>query len=468
MRVASFTNRVNKEIVAIFMVIGAMLIAFWLQPRIGMTYNMILFYIMALGLAFVHPKLALFLYVIILPFTIERVDRPLAFLRFDEIYLGAIILATLPRIAVGHASIPLSKTLIILIVSYLFYVLFSFLSLLQVNIGFKDFFSIGKDTTKLLLFLLALYYVVNIRDVTIFMVLTLVIGVIIAMIGILQYLNFWNVIELINQYYSKISSGAPVFYLSSPRVASILGNPNICATFLSLHACILFSMLLSRERLGGKDAFIIVAFILDIIIIFLTGSRTGMIAFGIGLAILAAYKRNFKLTVPILLVGAVIYFALPQRTFTRWQDFNIDLQGRIEVETKAWEYSVTAFSLGGGTTYRGPVWVESTYGWILSQRGVMGLLFFFLIVGSIIALLWKSQKYRIGIVHPLSLGMLAWFLTLFAAAFTGEYFFTRKVAEIFWLLLGVVAATNKPEFDWMQEFIPVDTEWNIEDEPGQA
>ena len=451
MRVASLTNRVNREIVVIFMVPGAVVAAFWLQPRIGMTYNMILFYMTALGFAFVHPKLALFLYVIILPFTIERPDRHFAFLRFDEIYLGTIILATLPRIATKDVSIPLSKTLIILIVSYLFYLLFSSLSLLGGSVGFKDFFSIGKDTIKLFLFLLALYYVANIRDVTSFMVAMFIVGVIIAIIGILQYLNFWKVVELINQYYPKISSGKPVFYLSNPRIASILGNPNICATFLSLHACILFSMLLSRKRLGGKDAFIIAAFILDIIVIFLTGSRTGMIAFGIGLAILAAYKRNFKLTVPILLVGTVIYFALPQRAFTRWQDFNIDLQGRIEVETKAWAYSATKLPMGGGPTSRGPVWVESTYGWILSQRGVLGLLFFFLMVGSVIALLWKSHKYRIGIVHPLSLGMLAWFLSLFPAAFTGEYFFTRKTAEIFWLLLGVVAAISKPQFDWMQK-----------------
>ena len=451
MRTASLTNVANREIVAIFMMLGAGFVAFWLHPRIGMTPNMVLFYIMSLGLAFVHPKLALILYVIILPFTLERPDRPFDFLRFDEIFLGAIILATLPRITVRRFGIPQSKTLLILIVSYFFYLLFSFISLLQGSVGFKDLFSLGKDSIKLLLFFLGLYYVVNRRDVTIFVVATFIIGLIVAIIGALQYLNFWKTVELINQHYPKITSGAPVFSLSNPRASSVLGNPNICAIFLSLHACILFSILLSRKRLGGKDAFIIAALTLDIVIIFLTRSRTGVLVIGIGLGILTIYKQHFKMTALIMLIGTVIYFALPQRTFARWQNLHLDLQDRIQVETRAWGYSATNLPLGGGPTYRGPVWVESTYGWILSQRGVIGLFFFFLIVGSVIILLWKSHKYRIGIVHPLSLGMLAWFLSLFPAAFTGDYFFANKMAEIFWLLLGVVVATSKPQFNWMQK-----------------
>lgn len=438
------TDKIDKDVIVYFVIVGiVLLIAIQLASIVRITPHTALFWIIILSVPLIDIKYAILIYIIITPFALENTSRLLSFVRFDEIYLIVIILFALMRIAIANKQLFKVRKPLIITVLYAYFVLLSFTSLFAVgNITFRDLFPIVKLVLNFALFLLGFYCVASFRDVKLFIIVVLSISGVVALIGVLQYFDVGNIVNLTAKYYPS-PTGKIKFEFREQGVTSILGNPNSCACFLSLSGCILFSAILAAQRIN-RNIPIILVLLLDIMVILLTKSRSIAISFGIALGLLSIFHRKkLRAFILIPLICIVIYFLqLHYGVFARMSLFYESADDRIQVETRAWNFSKNQLFLGTGPRYdwRKSVWTESTYTKLLSQHGLIGLINFLLISYVAIRIMWTTRKFS-NTTNYLSLGLIAWYISMGVAALSGPYLLPGLATNFFWLLLGVLSKT---------------------------
>ena len=215
-----------------------------------------------------------------------------------------------------------------------------------------------------------------------------------------KYLKYLLIAELI--------LGFMIGFTVDGRIVGTIGEPNALASFA------VFLLPFSGN------------FILSIIVIFLTGSRAGLIAFVIGIIALFLVKRKFKLNKIVLICVTLILFSLLVPFVTNPESI---YENRSEIWKTAIQTGLKSPILGNGfgNIELGPR-IDSSHNIILDwwvQGGTVGLTAFL----SLVYFTIKNFLYKNKTLYLIS----------FLGLFTTMLFNPASVVNLiaFWWLIGV-------------------------------
>lgn len=233
------------------------------------------------------------------------------------------------------------------------------------------------------------------------------------------------------------------------RIKGTLGNPSFLALYILLQIGITVLLLFHLYRARRKypvTGLVALALPLHLSALLMTGSRSAVLALGIGataaLAILAARSRNriYWFGGGIALMAGLVFAAtnpdhlphlVPHRlgylkrlfevsflsdTFlVRRKLWGIAVEGFFERPFFGWGYegfSVVFLKYYDPSLYRDGLWYDNSHSIVfelLVNTGLAGLLTFFICLGYSLVLLWKSDKIHFSSKAVLSATVLTWF-----------------------------------------------------------
>ena len=310
----------------------------------------------------------------------------------------------------------------------LFISLSCFLSLIIAIAGGSEFqFTDVNDVLVLLrLFIITVavrsyvHSVIDIQKILLFFYTSIFISVVIAA---LQYFNAGPLAESLTSLYSEGDSYLKSYSLpiNLLRVVSTFGNPNETALFFTLGS--LCSIYAITNRIGHISCNIAILFTFIIILVFATGSRSGVIIFIISIisylfSNTLLSNKNYRLYYPFILIILIISLSIifnlsfieniqvPSRLMDLFSDghFGTNIyEAMIKSRIYVWTYSITQiqyygqYLVGNGP---GPGFViDSEYLYVLFTQGMVGLILyimflFYPILSSI--KIWSNEFIHIA------------------------------------------------------------------------
>ncbi|MBN1449857.1 MAG: O-antigen ligase family protein [Anaerolineales bacterium] len=250
-----------------------------------------------------------------------------------------------------------------------------------------------------------------------------------------------------------------------PRVGGTIGAPNSAATYLASMLIITFSTYLTNKLVNRKLA--LLAFILGIVALIATFSRSGWGSFSIGMTLLILLSFSRIIRIPngsrdllILAISGILFLAIfGQQVFNRLEAAITD-RTRPELAYMAYKI-IDDFPLGVGVNnydqvmsdkYAHPKWVGHTlypvhnkYLLIWSETGLHGLIAFLLLLFSAT---WKALRYlqRPGIADRFYIpgASLLGALAGYSFHLSTEGFGSRSNLQVFWFIIALIVAV-----DWL-------------------
>lgn len=238
------------------------------------------------------------------------------------------------------------------------------------------------------------------------------------------------------------------------RFIGFLVNPNAYGLFSTFVVILQIPFLAQKKLLSDLMHWCIL--LPNIAVILLSGSRTAMIAFGVGIISFILHKAlpRKKIFIAILMGLTLLSLIDLQKVnnylYTRVTEFYIldhAAEERLDSTTQAmnwWiEKPLTGIGLGSFLVKQEQqnitpkITIHNTPIWLLTETGLIGLLLYgwFLFNGRNEV----ARKVKEGAGNLLAQGMLAIFPAFIVASVTTEIFYQRYV----WFFLGLVLAKQK-------------------------
>ncbi len=274
-------------------------------------------------------------------------------------------------------------------------------------------------------------------DKIIFMLLCL--GVVVSIIGILQYFYF-------NGDMPKSWIDSNVYNINF-RAYSTFFNPNILAVFLNL--TILSSLVQFETNKARKyDIMGVLCSALSTICLLLTYSRNGWLSLCVALAAISLTNRRYIKYVILFPIIFLMFDLLGDAGRLLPQNMIVDssIEYRIKIWTSAIKIVKDNLLLGIGT---GTVWeqiplysselkayishVHNIYLQKLVDNGIVGLFFFILFIKY----LWNIIKEDILNNKEISLIAFGFYISLLVSGFFDAICFQAQISVFVWLFIGM-------------------------------
>lgn len=280
---------------------------------------------------------------------------------------------------------------------------------------------------------------------------------VVAIVGILQYFRIPFIDTILKTYNTQ---GLSFIFTSDGlrRITSFFPNPNNLTVYLAFISVIIFS-LLSHNSMNKYTVVLYIIFTLDVVALFLTGSRTGLFIFLLAILIVLLFKRDWKLIFVLCIMMAAGASMMPE-AFTQRIYNAVDISNGVLIWDKSFMGRLDGVSrvlpiiqnnllFGIGNVLKNSfpisadqsylVNLDSEYIRILLANGLLGLLMYLVFIGLIIKTLVKDISDKNSpFIKALSLGILAGFIGLLVGDTVGTAFRTERLIEIFWILMAVV------------------------------
>ncbi len=278
---------------------------------------------------------------------------------------------------------------------------------------------------------------------------------IVSAVGVLQALQVPGINAFLETWYP--SDKKMFTFLFARRVTSLwAGDWNGAGVYLAMCTVLgLGTFHLFRRR--WRKFTVVAISVLDLVVVFLTASFTGIICVFLGLSVLLARSPQAKrLVKPLLaaspLVGAVLAGAFWKiiadrfqvqfgEVATTWVPLTFRVRVRMWREIM-WPW-VQRFWVWGLGPYRWgwPV-EESYYMFLILKGGILAVGSFFLFIGYTLVRLARYFRFTHRWQGAVALVLWIQLVQVSIACITGSHFEANGVSEILWLLLGMLMAAE--------------------------
>ncbi len=274
-------------------------------------------------------------------------------------------------------------------------------------------------------------------------------GVVVSIIGILQFFNLFNIDLLISRFFTVHWRDVADIEVSRfgkyNRVTSTLNNWNGCGAYLVCTISVAILLFRFGKSIFYK-LFIIGAGILCGISLLLTFSLTSYLMLVLLLFFLCIFLRRYRLILYFLFISIVLIvvfasFFEPQLErqfgYGGWIPHSLIVRFRIWKEYMIPEILENLFFGIGAQYYNMPHTAESFYFLLLLRGGLLFLgaflFLFFKMVYEVIKSIKITDDYFNKYLQKLVLALL---FAVFIGNFTEPYFRFAGVAELIWILLA--------------------------------
>jgi O-antigen ligase len=322
----------------------------------------------------------------------------------------------------------------------------------------RDFWELVKVILYFLIFALVVNQKLTPTSLERYYKLVLLVFIISAFFGFLQYFDFANINELVSPYYAPTQMKS----LLSGRITGTTGNPNefgalmVLATSLALSG-LLFLKEKRKLRLLCLDSFPVFALALV-----LTLSRSSLISLLIAVATILflflqqkglrpRVKRLLNFVLLSCIIGACILQILPEKAFYRYGQIATFTQaeswrGRVEnwkTHFAIWLESPW-FGWGPGKATMGTI-VDNEWLLLLRRYGIVGLVVFLCFFGSLFFGLSRIRKaHSDPLVVALTVALQGTFVGYAFYMFLAAVYHSMQLMSIFILLLGLAYSQYEP------------------------
>jgi len=284
-------------------------------------------------------------------------------------------------------------------------------------------------------------------------------------LALLQFFEVRPALNFLQDFYQYASHGRYEIAVSAVedygRVTSIFHWANSLGIFVAAGLLLLIPQALTRETgvigLGAT--------LLGIMTLVLSGSRTAMVALGIGLVVILIIQRRFRV-IALLLIGGLFFSAAANLIETRtgassrlfglfdWLFGNGPLPGSLDFRLTNLIWSLQQFVrlpevFWTGTTvtdYRDivPRSFDSEFLKYLVWTGVFGLVAFVLFQLGVIASAWRSLLLapKGDLRRDLAASLLATFIAMAVAASNQDVWGQYKLLQLVFVFLGFLVYGN--------------------------
>lgn len=295
-------------------------------------------------------------------------------------------------------------------------------------------------------------------------------ALIVILFGIVQYFLLPNT-ALQHVGYTRANGVLPAFFIDDKpdleRVMSTLRDPNSLGSYLIIIATVALAILLSTKR-DRTRRLLIVYFLLAVICLWLTFSRSALLGLGASLfAFVALSEHKFKKILVVrkkLIISAVVValitagvglFAMRDSYVVQNMVLHADdstvQEDPNQLRIRFWQESVFAAMLepegsGPGTAglasirnnVQGTVLNENYYLQILTEVGIVGLFLFLIILALVAVRLYDARA------SLFTLALLASFIGLALTNFLVHIWSNEAVAYTWWGLASLAIAPTVP------------------------
>lgn len=251
--------------------------------------------------------------------------------------------------------------------------------------------------------------------------------------------------------YAQISSD--VWRVSAPFEGEKT-EPNTLAGYFVIIFSLIFGLFIHNDSRALKLLLCFMFFLIFPVFLF-TLSRGGYVAFFamyLSLIIFTKKKRNF-LIILLLISALVVPFVLPQKVTSRIKKTfvgkstyevmgsRVSLEGSAAARLEVWNYIYTVFSKSPlfGYGVKGIRFVDTQYGLILGELGIVGLMVFAFLFNRLIRA--SIRIYRASMddyVQSISLGFLSSIFALLILGTVANVFIIVRIMEPFWFIAAMV------------------------------
>lgn len=263
-------------------------------------------------------------------------------------------------------------------------------------------------------------------------------------------------------------------------------NPNSLAGAISFFPPLLVSLLWdndsyykaflrateAKKRKNGYKALLVIALILTLLVLFLTGSRGAILGTFAGILLVACVrdKRILKGSLILLGVGLIVggfFFRNEIVQLISLSDINADLP-TLQYREEIWNYSlrlIRDFPITGvgldnfDSVLRGHYFYQTeifgiryiahshnTFLAVAVELGLPALILFSSLIGSFFAMAFYNWKHSGSLRRVVSLGLAAGMLSFLIFGLMDAFTLGKNLGIFFWIYLGLMAAIHSLNF----------------------
>jgi len=354
--------------------------------------------------------------------------------RTDKSLPGAILFASVVLI-VGTAVIPIG--------SYL---------LRHVSLRFQDIFAMAAPVQYILLFWIFAVAPRSSEDRYRFVQLMFLCASIAAVVGLLQAFKVQWVVSFVLSWYpsnqAEVAAGLG-------RITSVFGSWNTLGTFYMLNLLVLIA--LQNEDFPRRYKInMLICGILSLFTLVASGSYASLIGLISGFFIIKLLDpRGLKNLVPYIVIfslGVIILFPLISSRFL-YQFGNTNggivpntLAYRIKIWNEIYIPLIAKSPWWGVSPSFDNLWfsyAESQYLMLLYRSGIVSLVGFIIWCGSTFLWLWEIVRGEISTMRMIAVAVFSTMFVMLIMGITNPVFTYSGVMEYIWILLGLVANSQK-------------------------
>lgn len=293
------------------------------------------------------------------------------------------------------------------------------------------------------------------RHVRTCLALSMAAATVVAILGILQALQLFNVPELLASLYAPFDDAA---HLQLNRATSTIAQEHAVADFLTFNLAIALGwlVLLRDHRVPVAGAAVLFA-----VGGLASGTFSGMLAMVIGIlavGIVTGYLRQALVGLAsTVLVGAVVLQPVLQRRLATTTDTGVPSSwvGRWENLTRhVWPQVFDGFNLLFGVrpsarlpspeTWRPYIFIESGHTWLLWTGGIPLLLVFFIFLWVALRAVWRVARDRADAVGVAGVASFAALCVVGVLMTLDPHLTLRGSADLLFPLLALATAFPRP------------------------
>lgn len=285
-----------------------------------------------------------------------------------------------------------------------------------------------------------------------------------ALVLIYGVLQRFNLAPIFTSMFHDYFFGRPVYFFEYHRVISTFSGPYDFAAYLVVMVLFTGALFFVAANVKEKITYIILIFV-SLILIYMTYSRTPLVALAVGIFLLFALSRKWKWLIPVIGLAAIPVFffkdllirlsstgilkrpptvSYEQAMSGISQGFDMSAYVRFYYN---WPKAIKAFLqhpiLGKGYSSLGEA-VDGDYLRLLGETGVLGLFSFAMMIFVILKMeLSNIKRAEDKYIKFLSLGILVSSIALLIDAVFIDIFEASKIACYFWVFTGIAFKINQ-------------------------
>lgn len=283
-------------------------------------------------------------------------------------------------------------------------------------------------------------------------------GLLVAVVGLLQGFGVGIVNRLLTSFYSSSHVGMAA---KAGRITSLLGSWNSLGIFIMSIIIICWAVLFDIEHTSGR-LLIMGIMALSVLCLIASGSFAGIIGTVLGLFVIQLLSGRGARTMPIFILGfigvilaALVFYPFLQPLIEKRMGYQYRYGGMVP-ETLLFRFKVWSevFIPAIRQYFPWPVYptVPSTYAWqfeesqyilLLFRTGLAGFIGYLTWIAITVGWLYKSYQRSTGFNKSIASAALAIVLMLAIAGFTNEVFSFSGTIDYLWMMLALIANSTE-------------------------